>query len=98
MSKGLGPAQQRVLSLLLKGGGVLAVGGILAGLFGQVPGPETKEYGLMRSSISRTLRALRDRELVETYAISAGGHAAVVAAITAEGVRKAREIEWGTGE
>jgi len=94
MSKGLGPAQRGVLDLLLKSGGALATAGILQGLFGQVPGPGTKRYSLMRSSLSRSLKALRERDLVETYTgISVAGHAAVVAAITKAGVEMVREEE-----
>jgi hypothetical protein len=48
----------------------------------------------MRSSLSRSLKALRERDLVETYTgISVAGHAAVVAAITKAGVEMVREEE-----
>jgi DNA-binding MarR family transcriptional regulator len=95
MSRGLGRAQLSTLDLLWKSGGVLTPGGILMGLFGKVPGPGTKRYSLVRSSLSRSLKALRDRELVETYTgISTGGHAVLVVAITRAGAEVAREIEW----
>ena len=92
MSRGLGPAQLSVLAILKKAGGVLAVGGILGVLSAKANNGE-QEYQTLSSSLSRTLKALRERGLVETYTgISAGGHAVVVAAITGEGKKVAEGL------
>lgn len=95
MGKGPGQTQLRVLTLLLESGGALAVGGILAGLDKASIEAGTREYHGIRSSLSRTLKALRDRGLVMTYTgVSVAGRAVVVAALTSEGAVKARGIEW----
>jgi hypothetical protein len=94
VGRGVGQIQQGILRLLLDRGGVLAAAGILRGLFDKVPGAGTKEYNVIRSSISRTLRGLRIRNLVDAYSISVAGHAALVVALTSEGAREAQEIVW----
>lgn len=96
MSRGLGQSQMRILTLLLESGGALVVGGILAGLFDKAStGAGTKEYNLVHSSLSRSLKALRKRRLVMTYTgVRVAGHAAVIAAITSEGKKVADGIVW----
>jgi len=86
MGKGIGQAQIRILGLLQEAGGALAMAGLLAALFDQVnPGA--------RSTLSRSVRALRNRGLVRRYRrVIVGTHAAVIVALTGAGVEIAHKI------
>jgi len=95
VSRGLGQIQRGILRLLLDRGGILRVGSILGGLFDKVPGPGTKEYNVIHGSLSRSLKALRQRDLIQSYTgIAVAGRAALVVALTTAGAEVAREIEW----
>jgi hypothetical protein len=96
MSRGLGQSQKLILGLLLEAGGALATPGILTSLFDKADtGPGTKEYNAIHSILSRSLKGLRKRGLLMTYTgVNVGGHAAVIAALTAAGVEVAGGIEW----
>ncbi len=92
MGKGLGDLQRRALGLLVEAGGVLGAPFILRALFGQVT-PGSEGYNRANSALSRSLRALRGRGLVMSYkGVAVGGRGVVVVALTAEGVRKVREM------
>jgi DNA-binding PadR family transcriptional regulator len=82
----------RILDLLQEAGGALATAGLLAGLFDQVnPGA--------RSSLSRSIKALRNRGLVLKYkGVRVGGHAARIVALTGAGVEVAQEIAEEEGQ
>ena len=92
MGKGIGQAQIRILGLLQEAGGALAMAGLLAALFDQVnPGA--------RSSLSRSIKALRDRGLVRRYRrVVVGWHAAVIVALTGAGVTMAQQLADAEGE
>lgn len=99
MSRGIGALQSAILRLLLDRGGALAVPGILEGLFDKASIGE-KEYRVICSSLSRSLKGLRVRRLVMSYTgIVVAGHHVVVVAITGEGKKVGEGIEWeGAGD
>jgi DNA-binding MarR family transcriptional regulator len=96
VSRGLGPAQLSILYILEKAGGASTLAGILVGLDkGSTGGAGTREYNVVRSSLSRSLKALRARDLVQTYTgVTVAGRAVVVVALTTAGAEVAREIVW----
>ncbi len=94
MGKGLGPAQLNILSILEKAGGALAVGGILARLFDKASlRVGSREYSRVHTILSRSVKGLRTRGLVETYTgVTVAGRAALVVALTSEGKKVAEGL------
>jgi hypothetical protein len=90
VSKGIGQLQMRILQALIDGGGVLRIKGILERLFAGA-GYNNKAY----AGLSRSLKGLRCRRLVQTYkGVSVAGRATVIAALTTDGKKAAQGIVW----
>ncbi len=77
----------RILQALMDGGGMLRIKGILERLFAEAG------YNKAYAGLSRSLRGLRRRHLVQTYkGVSVAGRATTVVALTSGGAEVAREI------
>lgn len=98
MGKGPGQVQLYILTLLLETGGALSLSGLMANLinkgFWNKPESE-KEYHRTHNLLSRSLRGLRSRRLVQTYkGVHIAGRPTVIAALTRDGTEMAKTIEW----
>jgi DNA-binding transcriptional ArsR family regulator len=106
MGRGLSEWQMTILRLTLDCGGMLRVRDILEALWAWKPKPEkegrnggqvfsrgsigAEKYSRVHSTLSRTLKRLRQRRLVEIFK----GKNSTLIALTTAGKTEAKEIYW----